>query len=187
MVSSREVDEEKDMQNMIFRSSQNEELLQESGQEGSLGNSLSCNRNLKLSRKPKVPKRKISHELFSEMFPFLPLSSIFLFLHCEGLSAALASSGVPFSVISGRAFSGLRTISLSSFSLPYSPCTLNLEHTSHDAPGSTSTANFPVARYSSAFKPQSVLNGYKVTNRSGTVRGGRARKEESGKIFLYCY
>ena len=125
------------------------------------------------------------------MFPFLPLSSIFLFLHCEGLSVALVSSGLLFSVTSGRAFSGLRTIPLSSFSFPYSPCTLHLEpsagispHTSHDAPGSTSANNFSVTKYrlSSAFKPNSVLNGYKVTNGSG-MGGGGGRKGRGWQSF----
>lgn len=165
MVSSREVGEEKDMQNVsYFGVHKMKNFYRKNDKRVLLGIPFLVTRTWSSSGNLRFPKEKYcmncprKYSLSSR-----DLSSSF-FYFVRGYS-----SGVPFSVISGRAFSRLRTISLSSFSLPYSPRTLHLEpsagsspHASHDTPGCTSTANFSVTGYrlSSAFKPKSVVNGY---------------------------
>ena len=190
MVSSREVGEEKDMQNVsYFGVHKMKNFYRKNDKRVLLGLPFLVTRTWSSSGNLRFPKEKycmknknILHELSSKIFPFLPLS----FSTLWGVILRVS----PFQWFQGEPSQDSEP-SLSSFSLPYSPCTLHLEpsagsspHASHDAPGCTSTANFSVTGYrlSSAFKPKNVVNGYQVTNRSGTVRG-RGKKGRGWQSF----
>lgn len=191
MVSSREVGEEKDMQNVsYFGVHKMKKFYRKNDKRVLLGIPFLVTRTWSSSGNLRFPKEKYcmncprKYSLSSRDLP----SSFFYFVRGY-------SSGVPFSVISGRAFSRLRTISLSSFSLPYSPRTLHLEPSAGSSPHAS---HEPLA----ALQPLTFLwldtdwvlhlnpRAWLMVIKSQTEverSGGGARKEEGGKVFLYYY